>query len=662
MLPSPLQAKTLLTVSAVSTAPEQTIPATPGNTPESRAEAAALSQLAKESLPSTSSVASLLFPASSYVGGIAPGISDECMESILNVITGVHHNDIYWQGLKKWKRVQDAQGQPKAFGFAEFTGAPAIARALRLLEGLTILRHTLVLRVDEQTRKAIDVYELHLLKEVSGSSVTGSGNSATLAQYYYEKDVEALVQLTALLMNRGLTASIDSIEKRIKSLKEEEKTKEKGGKEKLLVETHTVSPSSTITATIDSPAKSVSSIPAPVHTHELSSKRDSDEDARVRHWEQTFEARLHKQRQEEQAREIELASKQEQMVKELEATLASFDDTKIHPGMTKEQIAEMLKGPLLSEQAHSFDPCLFYLDREVWRRERRLQLARERDQDKKEAQDEHDRVLRREQERHRMEQQARLDQDFLRMAEENQGNRSGGGRGLSSWEGMTDDERLGQLILFKRQQAQLGGGEPSSVQETRSRVSQLVQLIPVIRATLLNRCTIPWFKWAASDRRWLWLTDATLARAEQTMTKWIVLNELNLEHNSQRDKDDNRQSDHPALPIEVKRAVHAASLDYMQGLRRAISASDPRSTPEELNRRAWAATEQFCKALEAVAFKHRLVDPRRLEGENRAQQQQHLQHQQSLLAIDSDLPCKVFRRWVFEAEAEASNLMLFNYT
>ncbi|CAJ0760720.1 3525_t:CDS:10, partial [Entrophospora sp. SA101] len=102
-----------------------------------------------------------------FIGGISTGVTDDWMEKILKTCGT----------LKSWKRVKDQSGNPKGFGFAEYTDADSVLRALRVLGGegsgddkkdkgiiLPALEEgatnkKLIVKADENTRKYLDQYE-----------------------------------------------------------------------------------------------------------------------------------------------------------------------------------------------------------------------------------------------------------------------------------------------------------------------------------------------------------------------------------------------------------------------------------------------------------------------------------------------------------------------
>ncbi|CAG8528735.1 4327_t:CDS:2 [Diversispora eburnea] len=114
-----------------------------------------------------------------FIGGISPGVTDDWMEKILKTCGS----------LKSWKRVKDQSGNPKAFGFAEYSDADSVLRALRVLGGegagddkkdkgvvLPALEEgasgkKLIVKADENTRKYLDQYEASRPRTVHDSEL-----------------------------------------------------------------------------------------------------------------------------------------------------------------------------------------------------------------------------------------------------------------------------------------------------------------------------------------------------------------------------------------------------------------------------------------------------------------------------------------------------------
>ncbi|ORX35471.1 hypothetical protein BD324DRAFT_632974 [Kockovaella imperatae] len=95
-----------------------------------------------------------------FVGGIAPGITDQTLKDLLNACGPLH----------ELKRVSGANGKPQAFGFALFENPEVVMRAIRCLNGVELpdmtpegrrdsKRKPLVVKVDEKTREFLEEFE-----------------------------------------------------------------------------------------------------------------------------------------------------------------------------------------------------------------------------------------------------------------------------------------------------------------------------------------------------------------------------------------------------------------------------------------------------------------------------------------------------------------------
>jgi len=84
-----------------------------------------------------------------YVGKIPPTVEDEFIRKLLEFCGDVAF----------WRRVTDpTSGQLKGFAFCDFKSPEGVLRALRLLNGLDIDEHQLLLKVDEKNQKLLDAY------------------------------------------------------------------------------------------------------------------------------------------------------------------------------------------------------------------------------------------------------------------------------------------------------------------------------------------------------------------------------------------------------------------------------------------------------------------------------------------------------------------------
>lgn len=542
------------------TATTGAIPTTPGGTPEARAESAALSVL-NAGMPASSVSTLVAFPSTAYIGSIAAGITDDTVESLLQSLTTVRHNNQYFSGLKKWKRVQDASGQPKSFGFAEFSGAPAVARAVRLLNGMVLLRSGLLVKVDKETLKAIDLYEDELRKELKADD---------LADHYYEQDLAALQALCPIIAERGLSASLEGVETLIRGLRDRYKVSKKSEPsieakaEEARDEPKRDEPRPERRPSAPQSHQQYHGRAHEDEQHELFAFRD-----RERRWEQR-EAQMQRQRAEEAGRERDRLARLERERQDVLQAYEKFDDR------DPEHIIDIVavlpsryrRAVKTTEGQVAPFGALFYLDRAAWKREREGELGHERDADARDETEERERMQRREEERRRWDEHLASGLAFIEQAQE---------RAVPT--PITDEGRLHELEALRANQ--------HSSAETRIR--KMCSLIPMGREALLT-CPIPWHRWAASDRRWHQLSDILIARIDRA--------------------------------ARSSRAAHEQALDYMHNLRKLISRQPPRDP--DTNRRVFRLTDELATAV--------------------------------MPAESSDTAVCIYRRWVFEAEAETAGL------
>jgi len=90
-----------------------------------------------------------------FVSGIATTVTDDFVGELLKICGKV----------KSWKRVKDQKG-PKGFGFCDFEDADGVLRALRLLNGIKLGDKTLLVKVDDNTRKYLDKFETERTSQV----------------------------------------------------------------------------------------------------------------------------------------------------------------------------------------------------------------------------------------------------------------------------------------------------------------------------------------------------------------------------------------------------------------------------------------------------------------------------------------------------------------
>ncbi|XAO23547.1 hypothetical protein I312_102326 [Cryptococcus bacillisporus CA1280] len=111
-----------------------------------------------------------------FVGGIAPGITDETLEGLLNACGPLH----------ELKRVIGASGKPQAFGFAMFENPEVVLRCIRCLNGVELPDMTpegrrdrkpakkLIVKADEKTQAFLEEFESTLGRSDSDEEADAS--------------------------------------------------------------------------------------------------------------------------------------------------------------------------------------------------------------------------------------------------------------------------------------------------------------------------------------------------------------------------------------------------------------------------------------------------------------------------------------------------------
>ncbi|KAI9139234.1 hypothetical protein BKA69DRAFT_1086737 [Paraphysoderma sedebokerense] len=134
-----------------------------------------------------------------FVGAIPAGVHDEWVERVLKTC-GI---------LKIWKRVRNADGSPKSFGFATYVDPDSLLRALRILGGenrssgpiqLPALDGTtsltkIMMKVDENTRKLLDKYRPN--KTLSKPEIEAD----RLAENHLTEVIKAMKSLVPAMVN-----------------------------------------------------------------------------------------------------------------------------------------------------------------------------------------------------------------------------------------------------------------------------------------------------------------------------------------------------------------------------------------------------------------------------------------------------------------------------
>lgn len=116
-----------------------------------------------------------------YVGKIPPTVEDEFIRKLLEFCGDVAF----------WRRVTDpTTGQLKGFAFCDFKSPEGVLRALRLLNGLDIDEHQLLLKVDDKNQKQLDAYIAKRNAEQHGITLK-PGDTISQTPSALEKETEA---------------------------------------------------------------------------------------------------------------------------------------------------------------------------------------------------------------------------------------------------------------------------------------------------------------------------------------------------------------------------------------------------------------------------------------------------------------------------------------
>jgi len=137
-----------------------------------------------------------------FVGNIADGVTDELLNSLFSVCGAV----------KKWKRMLEASGTPKSFGFLEYELGEGLVRFLRLVPGMPLLGKGLTVKAEDATKAYLQRYQ-EALKAHEASDPASPSLSSTL-----EDDLRALDELIGILRQRNLVPAMQFVEKKVQEL------------------------------------------------------------------------------------------------------------------------------------------------------------------------------------------------------------------------------------------------------------------------------------------------------------------------------------------------------------------------------------------------------------------------------------------------------------
>lgn len=638
---------------------------------EMRAQSRALGILNEEAVTAKgiSAPSITVFPSTAYIGNIAPGITDETLEHILQALTTststsngngnkkasiLSSKRVTLPGLKRWKRVQGADGQPRPFGFAEFENAQGVARAVRLLNGFSLLRLPLNVKVDAGTGHAVEVYLGELVQELrenatDNSSSSGSSGSLLLRDYLMRQDGEALDAMALVISERGLTASVETLrdlQRRLPSLYGDRNSPEvQGGKQAKASDTG------------GAPSKSAPKKSQAAGNNGVEKRRSVVKDAmeaeslrdRERQWE-AEESRIQRHAQQES---VMIAERDRVIAERLAEAMKQLLNKEVS---LVEDEADRLDRALSSSTFHSF-----VSSKGNWESTRRAAVAAERKADAEAQAAESARRTHRESVRAKwsalLEESRRLSRAHLQHLQQQhqiQAASSGGKPGTSSTPAaavdalrkiMPEEERAEELKQLRAMPV------PAS-RDIPTRQRQLAALIPCARPLLL-RTAIPWHRWAGSDRRWSGLVEMLLARFSllhsQTtrQTSGAIIG-------GEEGKDDPT----PQLPPNL----HSAIVEFAMALREAImregastttsNYSSPNS-PESFNARMWKRCEEFLWR----HFRDFIPLSSAANAKDAAAAATESGGSVSWDILLDRAATKLFRRWAFEAECEALRLI-----
>ncbi len=285
-----------------------------------------------------------------YVGNIADGVTDELLKTMFSVCGPV----------KRWKRLLDATGTPKSFGFIEFVLAEGLSRLLRLLKDVPLLGKSLNIKTDDQTRDYMAKYQ-GAIKVYQARQPEAPQLAFTL-----EEDIRILEELNALFKRRNFTPAMQFIETKVQEL--------------------TVGPSEEPAIVIEHPkskseeeGKPKEKIKKPSLTGwETAGYRD-----RERRWE-IREANMAKTRAQDVEREMHREERDRIEREKLISWIKDFDDSAFF--LLALDKLTLKDDRSVERRLASYNAPSFYMDREKWR-ERRY-----RDRRKQEEFDERDEI------------------------------------------------------------------------------------------------------------------------------------------------------------------------------------------------------------------------------------------------------------------------------
>lgn len=290
-----------------------------------------------------------------YVGSIADGVTDEILTNIFTCCGPV----------KKWKRMLDATGTPKSFGFLEFVLAEGLLRLLKLLLELPIFGKALNIKVEDQTKEYLGKYQ-SAIKEYEASHPDSPQLSFAL-----EDDLKALDEINAIFKERNLVPSMQFIENKVKEL--------------------TMGPTEPVPVVLEHPPKKRDDELRREDQRREGQRRESKprqpsltgwETAgyrdRERRWEK-HEETMGRNRLQDAQREADRAKKDEAERRKLISWLTDFDDSSFV--LTALDRLILADDRAVERRLASSNAPTFYIHRDRWRDKRHRELQRQVEMD-----------------------------------------------------------------------------------------------------------------------------------------------------------------------------------------------------------------------------------------------------------------------------------------
>ncbi|RKP21798.1 hypothetical protein ROZALSC1DRAFT_26822 [Rozella allomycis CSF55] len=139
-----------------------------------------------------------------FVGSLHESVPDDVIFRVLQVGKSIYTIQACGP-VKKWNRVKDPTGTPKAFGFCEYLSADGVLRCLRLLETLKFYDKQIMLRVDEKSKNYLERYKEWKTRQ--GEPIQDE-----------EKDNDSLKSIRNILKNHSLSFSFTLKEDKAQAL------------------------------------------------------------------------------------------------------------------------------------------------------------------------------------------------------------------------------------------------------------------------------------------------------------------------------------------------------------------------------------------------------------------------------------------------------------